>query len=317
MQICLIHLDDAVALQTEFISVCNAYHAQQISLKDQGPFIRLWAKNSELEKIGSILKTAFNINYKEPRLCFIGSGDFHHVSALLISAALKTYPGPLTVIHFDNHPDWVTFHNGVHCGSWINQALKNPGVIKIITVGVCSNDLRNPDLKGANLNLLSQRLLEVFPYRKKKSRVRGHYGIGETFSQRKKFIQWQSILSIGEKKFIDKILLQIETKNVYITIDKDVLAKDDAVTNWDQGEMRLTYLQSLIEAIGSERDIVGADIIGDYSIPCYNGSLWQKFIKHTEVFFDQPWKKPKLTKALAINDSTNRMLLKTFQKVMK
>ena len=81
----------------------------------------------------------------------MGSGDFHHVSALLIGMLAEANAEPLTVIHFDNHPDWVHFDGGMHCGSWVNRALALPQVQRVITIGVCSHDLVWPEFKGANL----------------------------------------------------------------------------------------------------------------------------------------------------------------------
>ena len=48
-----------------------------------------------------------------------GSGDFHHLSALLV----RRIPTPLTLVSFDNHPDWDIRPPRWCCGSWINRAL--------------------------------------------------------------------------------------------------------------------------------------------------------------------------------------------------
>jgi arginase family enzyme len=49
-----------------------------------------------------------------PAVTMIGSGDFHHLAVLLLERARE----PVTVIHFDNHPDWVRWAPRWHCGSW-------------------------------------------------------------------------------------------------------------------------------------------------------------------------------------------------------
>ena len=72
----------------------------------------------------------------------MGSGDFHHITAFLVAFAVENQSAPITLIHFDNHPDWVKFENGMHCGSWINRALEFRKIGKIITLGVCSHDQR-------------------------------------------------------------------------------------------------------------------------------------------------------------------------------
>lgn len=50
---------------------------------------------------------------------FYGSGDFHHVAAMLLERVSE----PVTVVHFDNHPDWTSFPATMNCGAWVNRAL--------------------------------------------------------------------------------------------------------------------------------------------------------------------------------------------------
>lgn len=48
----------------------------------------------------------------------------------------------------------------------------------------------------------------------------------------------------------------------YLSIDKDVMCRDSARTNWDQGDMTLQELKDLIIRISYKYDIIGADICG-------------------------------------------------------
>ena len=54
-----------------------------------------------------------------------------------------------------------------------------------------------------------------------------------------------------------------EAGSVYISIDKDVLSKDFARTDWDQGEMTLDELFSAIRDISLKHRIIGVDICGE------------------------------------------------------
>lgn len=65
---------------------------------------------------------------------------------------------------------------------------------------------------------------------------------------------------------IPAIIDTIPTNSIYISIDKDVLARDQAVTAWDQGTMKLNELLELMKAIGSRKNIAGIDICGEYPI---------------------------------------------------
>lgn len=52
---------------------------------------------------------------------------------------------------------------------------------------------------------------------------------------------------------------------VYISIDKDVLRKEDAVTDWSQGDMRLLQLQAVLRIIFAHEKVIGIDITGECS----------------------------------------------------
>ena len=69
-----------------------------------------------------------------------GSGDFHHVSAILLERlAIAT---PIDVVVLDNHPDNMRFPFGIHCGSWVRRVAALPQVRHVHVVGISSGDLR-------------------------------------------------------------------------------------------------------------------------------------------------------------------------------
>lgn len=316
MQLCLLHLDDALRLQTSFIRACGHGEVRHVEAQALGASVRLWGRQAGLDQLHGVLAENLPKADNDPQLCFMGSGDFHHITALLLSLALEKHTGQVTVIHFDNHPDWVHFDGGMHCGSWVNRAAAHPRISKIITIGVCSHDLRNPDWKGANLQLLADGALELFPYAHAPSRVRHNYGEGVSYQQKKNHLHWLTIQDMGEENFIQLLLTRISTKNVYITIDKDVLAREDAETNWDQGIMRLPFLLQILRKIGERHAIIGADVTGDYSVPHYSGGAWTRLKKHAEIFMDQPRTHPDVAKASVLNSATNHALLEVLTEVM-
>jgi len=317
VQLLLLHLDDALELQPDFVRACKFAGAHQYFDKDAGREVRLWGKQNALANLGREIVKNTPATGKDPQLCFMGSGDFHHITAMLLDGALERQSGPATLIHFDNHPDWVTFDGGLHCGSWVNSALANANIQKVITIGVCSSDLRSPERKGANLHWLGEGKLELYPYEHPPSRVLADYGNGASYRQEKGALHWKSISEIGEENFIDRMLSRIRTEAVYVTIDKDVLAADDAVTNWDQGRMRLPYLLALISEIGSRHRIIGADVIGDYSVPSYTGSLRTKLMKRAEILIDQPRIRQGAETTRNINSAANHALLEVLAEYME
>ena len=315
MNTLLLHLDDALHLQPSFVDAALSVDAYEVDERRCGSAIRLWSRRGSLDRLKPALARPARAP-SSPRLCFIGSGDFHHVSALLVAEAAETFDEKLTVIHIDNHPDWVHFANGVHCGSWVNEIARHPKVDKVLTFGVCSEDLERPERKGANLQILAEGKLELYPFDHPPSQVKRSYGAGASYRQSAGRLYWETMRAMGSSGFIDHLLGRIETKNVYVTLDKDCLTLDDAITNWDQGKLRLSSVLRLVSEIASRHRLVGADVIGDYSAPAYTGSLLTRVLKHGEILIDQPLRAPDPEMTRERNSTTNLLLLRAFSEMM-
>jgi len=276
-----------------------------VEARDLGPALRLWSRPPALTALAQRLCDHAPVGSR-PDLVFAGSGDFHHVTPLLIERALAASgAGAVTVVHFDNHPDWVRFENGLHCGSWVGRAARLPGVARVITVGVCSGDIDRPETKRADLDLVSERRVELYPYRTPDGgpalRVGGQ--------------EWPSIEAVGEGGFVDLLMSRITTPAIYVTIDKDVLRSADAVTNWDQGRLSLEGLETLVRAVATRARVIGADVVGDWSAPLYGPGPLSALLKTGEAFLDQPHRGPLPAVARRINQTTNLRLLSLFAEV--
>ncbi|AGT10401.1 arginase family protein [Paracoccus aminophilus] len=316
MRLQLLHLDDALTGQPHFLARAQAAGAETVEAQELGRLLRLWGRPGELQALKARLAAGFRWEGERPPLTFYGSGDFHHVAALLLELALDHEPGPVTLLHFDNHPDWVHFTNGMHCGSWVNRALTHPKLAKVVTLGVCSDDLTRPEWKGANLAPLREGRLELFPYAHAPSRVRKSYGAGAGYEQQGKHLYWRNIADEGAEAFLPRLLDRIETEAIYITLDKDVLRPADAVTNWDQGQMSLDELTGFLRALGARHRIIGADVTGDYARPDYAGGLFRRLSKRAEILIDQPRRREAPEAARALNESVNLTLLTLFSEIM-
>jgi len=294
----LLHLDEALRRQPQLLQAARAHRAAEILAHDLGPALRLWSRPPALDALRRRLRARLGAG--GPLLTFLGSGDFHHVSALLVERAIEVCDTRLTVVHFDNHPDWVRFGAGMHCGSWVARAARLPGVARVITVGVCSRDILRPRSRGADLALLDEGRVEVYPYRMPDGAI----------SLRLRGREWPSIESMGEAAFAELLLGRIATRDIYVTIDKDVLRGEDAVTNWDQGRASAEFVGGLVRRLRENHALAGADVTGDWSPPVYaDGS--QRWLKRAEAFIDQPWRRPG-TDALLVNEQVNLQLLRHF-----
>jgi hypothetical protein len=208
-------------------------------------------------------------NYLEPRLprhhgtVLMGSGDFHHISHLLLQH-LET-PEPVDVVVFDNHPDNMRFPFGIHCGSWVRHASLLPKVNTIHVVGICSPDV---SLGRAWENYL----LPLY-----RGKVR-YWTLG---------VDTRWIGSLGRRagavtcataeELIKRVTaaLKASGKPIYLSIDKDVLDPSVAHTNWDQGRLDLAALEYVIAALAGR--LVGSDITGEVSLHRYQ-TRWKRWL---------------------------------------
>jgi len=311
----IIHLDESLKKQKDFISLSQKYLANSIDASSFGSDLRLWAKNDILNKFYEFLKKNWKQENNEPILTFFGSGDFHHITNLLLRIILEKYQELITVIHFDNHPDWVKFSHGIHCGSWVTQSLSEEKIDKVITIGANSKDLNFPEFKGANLKAIKEGKIILYPYNHEPSFVFTNYKGGENYEQNGRKIYWKNIINITPADLLARMSKQIKTSRIYISIDKDVLTFNDAVTNWDQGQIKLDYIIETIKLLKEKYNIIGADVTGDYSVPYYTGNLYTRFIKKAEIMIDQSNINNDNALTNNINEATNIRLLNFFKEI--
>lgn len=298
MRLRLIHLDGSLRGQDAAWPAASL-PANVIEAEDVGPALRLWAARGQLAAFGARLAAAPAGSGSGPLVTFLGSGDYHHLTPVLLAAL----PGRFTVIHLDNHPDWVRLPPAGHCGSWVNRALELPQVARIITVGPCSDDLVWPQLKGANLAALATGRLELYPYAHAPSRVLGQVGAGCGYQQQGHHLVWRAVSSEDWDAFWEELLARLPTREVYLTIDKDVLATAAAVTNWDQGQLPLAKLLRAVALIAARTTLVGVDVVGEYAPPRFHGLL-----KRFAARLDQPQTPPPAPAALQRNLAANAAL---------
>jgi arginase family enzyme len=248
----------------------------RVDLRDLGPSLRLWSRRRNVDAARARIAAAAD---PRPSVTFMGSGDFHHLAALLAERIEE----PFTLLHFDNHPDWVRLAPRWHCGSWINRVLALPNVQRVVTVGCCSDDLADPGRKGGNLPALDAGRLALFPWQHEASRVRRHIADGPGHAWREGRIHWRNLADMRLQEAIDTVMAAIPTEAVWITIDKDVLPEREALTNWDQGQMPLAALLAMLQAAGQRKRVLGADICGEYSPPRH-----ANWLKRVESKMDQP-----------------------------
>lgn len=209
----------------------GVYHEQDYFKESNYKWVNLldvknanrYCEQESLETIDSRIKSIKNND-----ITFIGSGNYHYVSYLLIEEIKE----PFTLVLFDHHTDMMEppCSSLLTCGSWVLKSLESLEMLKkVIIIGIRS-DLTN--------------------------------SIPEKFKDRVTIFSEEEIGQASINKEIEK---EIISDNVYISIDKDVLSKSDALTNWDQGKMHIDELVILINNIAKNSNICGVDVCGEYT----------------------------------------------------
>jgi len=297
----ILDFDGSVKAQPNLLS---KYPHQIISLTDLAPRVRLWmgarARKIIQERVGM---------EGQDSVTFIGSGDFHHISSLL----LNQFAGPISLINFDFHPDWDIFSPRYSCGAWITQALKMKNVLKCVLVGISSDDISFPWIQSANLGALKNDRLEVYPYTHDATTV-FFRKVPENKSlklQKNLFstkIGWEELKSKNLREFFTAVIKSLPTKKVYVSIDKDCLSSEYALTNWEAGRLSLSELLLMLKLIRDNSDIVGLDITGDYSPVHVCGRLKNLISRwdHPREIEAQKHSPEEITR---LNESTNLKIL--------
>lgn len=214
-ELTFLHFDETYFNQTKL----SHYSHEDLDLR-QLEHVNLYCEESSLQFLEKTLS-----NRSRKGITFIGSGNYHYVSYLL----LKEISKPFTLVLFDHHPDLGTGHDEtiLSCGSWVAYALKElPLLQKVIIIGpteLLPSHTHNPRIV-------------IFP-------IDGSH-----------YYSPKSILSA------------IHTENVYISIDKDVLNTEEAVTNWDQGMLDTAALMNIMNSILENKQVEGVDICGEAHI---------------------------------------------------
>ena len=293
LRVILLDLDHSVVAQPGLAALARLGHAVRLDATDLAPQLRIVASRPAARSLSARLAPVFAT--RAP-LIFYGSGDFHHLTTIFLSLLRE----PTTVLHFDNHPDWVRFPPTLNCGGWVSRALALPHVNRVVTIGPAGCDLRHPELKGADLPALRAGRHEVHPWRAVDSSYWGRRIAAVACRTKGWTLRWDGLEGRSIETFADELAERLPPTALWITIDKDVLSPEEAVTNWDQGSMPLSSVLAVIGRLARGRRLQGADVCGDYSLPRFRDPFrW--FLSAT----DRVARAPATAADLALNDSVN------------
>ncbi|WP_182419921.1 hypothetical protein [Bartonella sp. HY038] len=223
----------------------------RLPLSDYQKTIRFAASMRNYKKLGAYLEDQLG-DHQGP--VFLGSGDYHHISHLLIARQTKLLGDKrLTVVILDNHPDNMRYPFGIHCGSWVSYTAALPFVDHVHVLGITSNDIGLSHAVENRLNPLIRGKLTYWS-------TGVDVGWAKYLGLKNCFMSFKNIDDLVSA-FISAQICQ--NQSIYLSIDKDVLSKATIKTNWDQGQMEMRHLQDLVVALSP--CIRACDITGEVS----------------------------------------------------
>jgi hypothetical protein len=224
-----------------------------------GPRLRFCAPDREMR--------AFRANVLDPlgaaRFLTYGSGDFHHLSALMVGRITQ----PLTLISFDNHPDWDIRPPKWCCGSWINRALALPQVERAEVWGCGNFECWGWHRLWGNHRDVRSKRLKVHPWADERPiSSQSKPGAITRANWRERFSQFASGLA---------------GRALYVTVDIDGLQASSAATNWENGRFTPEDICWALEELSQYGAIVAGDFCGAHSQPAY-ARRFQRFASETD-----------------------------------
>lgn len=211
-----------------------------------GPRVRCFARSTEAATFYRDVLAGL------PPFVLSGSGDFHHLTALLLRRIAS--PG-LTVVSFDNHPDWDVRPPRWACGGWVNRALELPHVRHVSVWGCGNFELRRPHTLFANRRALHDGRLSVHAWAERQPpAVRRRFDCMTRGDWRAQFERFAAQLAGGD---------------VYVTVDLDALSAGEAVTNWEAGLYTADDVAWAIGRLRRASRVVAGDVCGAWSPPTY------------------------------------------------
>lgn len=170
-------------------------------------------------------------------ICFLDSGNYHYITRL----RLEWIQEPFELLVLDHHTDMQppAFGEILSCGGWIFEALKDLPLLR--RVYLCGPPKSVDQEEGALI---------------------------QGFGDRIRWLEEEELaagLEQGELPWENPGL------PLFLSIDRDVLSREWADTNWDQGTMSLELLLALVRS-AQKRKILGADVCGENP----EGDSWQQ-----------------------------------------
>jgi arginase family enzyme len=225
----------------------------RVDLRSLGPRLRYCARTADLEALRRQAGAALYA-----RFALLGSGDFHHLTAL----RLECLADRVIVVAFDNHPDWDVRPPRWGCGSWVARALELPPVDLVVVWGCGNYELTLPS--------------RLFRTRSDDLRVVG-------WEERYDGVPFELVSRANWAEHFDRFADGLHGRKVYVSVDFDALSSQEAATNWENGLLSARELSWALDRLHERAHVVGGDVCGACSPRDY-----ARLGQHLLAEFDHP-----------------------------
>jgi hypothetical protein len=281
-------LDDGLRHKPRLRAACEGV----VDLTGESQALRLFCRRTAAAPaLAKILEA--RRRWPGPWLSLGGSGDFHHLSLMLLET-LPEQTAPFTLVLVDNHPDWFRLPPRYHCGNWVAGALRLSMVRGATLIGQDSNDFRGRDMAVCPIADLASGRLTVFPWSVEEAFAPGRWpktsannGSPVTRQLVGSRVRFSPLTKTGPAAAFEKVSEALQGQDIYLSIDKDCLLPRDAATDWEQGQLSLDDLRQGISLLCERCRVIGADIVGDKAPSPLRGRL-----KKLDAGRTEPWLAP-------------------------
>ena len=223
----------------------DALSGEYFDARVWGPRLRYSSTARELEAF------AAEVRGRVKAFTLFGSGDFHHLSALWLRQVAES----VTLIIFDNHPDWDLRPPRWGCGTWINRALALPQVEAAAIWGCGNFELDWPGHFFVSRRALASGRLRVWPWTERLAP-----------SGRRRF---PGLTAADWRAQFQTFAAGLAGRRLYVSVDLDCLTTAESATNWEQGLFTAADVGWALGELRARGEIVGGDLCGAYSAQSY------------------------------------------------
>lgn len=182
---------------------------------------------------------------------YIDGGNYHYLSKIFTDKLKQSFD----LIVFDHHHDMQSplFGQILSCGGWIKEVLDNNTFLNQVFIVGVQDELITQDIRTQYTQvqfITENEIIGLF------GNVSKDIGKDSILLDKKNLLLNKKVVQY----IFDKIHIEYP---VYISIDKDVLSKQQYQTNWDQGILSTKSLKSLLSLMVKQYQVLGMDICGE------------------------------------------------------